>query len=225
MKLSVIIPVFNEEKNIVRVVEKVQEVKINKEIIIVDDSSTDSTRQLLNKIKLGNVRIIAHHKNMGKGAAIRSGIKVSSGDIIIIQDADLEYDPHDYYHLIEPIVTGKVEVVYGSRFKGNIKGMATSNFLANRILTLTANLLYFINITDEATCYKVFKSQILKRQNLKCNRFDFCPEITAKLSKQGIKIFEVPISYKARTKGEGKKIRWSDGFAALWALVKYRFVD
>lgn len=224
-RLSVIIPVYNEEKNISRVLEAVEKVNILKEIIVVNDFSSDDSLKELKKFKLKNLKVVNHSKNMGKGAAIRTGIKSASGDIILIQDADMEYDPQDYYELIKPIQSGEAKVVYGSRFKGTIKGMALSNLLANRILTLAANVLYFANITDEATCYKVFKSQVLKKQKLKCNRFDFCPEITAKLSKQGIKIYEVPIHYNGRTKGEGKKIRWSDGFSALWTLIKYRFTD
>lgn len=223
--LSVIIPVFNEEKDIRRVIEAVNKVKIPKEIIVVNDFSSDSSLQELKKFRLKNLMIINHSKNMGKGAAIRSGIKQAQGEVILIQDADMEYNPEDYYELVKPIQAGVAKVVYGSRFKGKIKGMAFANKLANKILTFAANVLYFINISDEATCYKVFKSDILKKQKLKCNRFDFCPEITAKLSKQGVKIHEVPIHYNGRTKGEGKKIRWSDGFSALWTLVKYRFVD
>ena len=169
--------------------------------------------------------MIHHSRNQGKGAAIRTGIKNATGDIILIQDADLEYNPKEYYQLIAPIEKGLSQVVYGSRFKGSIKNMKLSNLIANKILTLTANLLYLINISDEATCYKVFDAALLKKQKLKCNRFDFCPEITSKLSKQGIKIYEVPIHYRARTNLEGKKIRWSDGFSALWTLIKFRFVN
>ncbi len=224
-RLSVIIPVYNEEKNIGRVIEAVNKVKIPKEIIVVNDFSSDGSLPELKKFKLKSLKVVSHTKNMGKGAAIRTGIKEASGNIILIQDADMEYNPQDYYSLVKPIEDGRAKVVYGSRFKGSIKGMALANWLANKILTMTANVLYLINITDEATCYKVFKSEILKNQKLKCNRFDFCPEITAKLSKQGVKIYEVPIQYNGRTKGEGKKIRWNDGVAALWTLVKYRFTN
>jgi dolichol-phosphate mannosyltransferase len=225
MKLSVIIPVFNEGNNIKEVLKAVSKVDINKEIIVIDDFSTDTSRDELSKTKLPNLKVIHHRSNQGKGAAIRTGIKNATGDVILIQDADLEYNPSDYPKLLDPILKGKAQVVYGSRFKGTVKNMKLSNKLANRILTLTANLLYFINISDEATCYKVFQADILKKQRLQCNRFDFCPEITAKISKQGIKIHEVPIHYVARTKGEGKKIRWSDGFSALWTLIKFRFID
>ena len=225
MLLSVIIPVFNEEKNIAQVIKAVDNVKIPKEIIVINDFSSDSSSEELKKFKLKNLKVINHPKNMGKGAAIRTGIKQATGDIILIQDADMEYNPQDYYELVKPIENGQAKVVYGSRFKGTIKGMAFANLVANKILTFTANFLYLINLTDEATCYKVFRSEILKKQKLKCNRFDFCPEITAKLSKQGIKIYEVPIHYNGRTKGEGKKIRWNDGVSALWTLVKYRFTD
>jgi dolichol-phosphate mannosyltransferase len=225
MKLSVIIPVYNEEKDILQVINEVGKVELSKEIIVVDDASTDETSSLLAGLKKTNLKIFHHPYNRGKGAAIRTGIKHATGDIILIQDADLEYNPKDYSSLVAPIMEKKAAVVYGSRFKGKVKNMKFFNRVANRILTLTANLLYRISITDEATCYKVFRADILKKQKLKCNRFDFCPEITAKLSKQGVKIFEVPISYKARTQGEGKKIRWMDGFTALWALLKYRVTD
>lgn len=225
MKLSVIIPAYNEDRLIAKVINEVEKVTINKEIIVVNDFSSDTTINELGKIKLKNLKVISHPVNQGKGAAIRTGIKKATGDIIIIQDADLEYNPQDYHALIEPITTGSAQVVYGSRFKGKVKGMAVSNFLANKILTCVANLLYQTGISDEATCYKVFKSEILKKQKLQCNRFDFCPEITAKLAKQGIKITEVPITYQARSSKEGKKIRFSDGFSALWTLVKFRFTD
>lgn len=223
--LSVIIPVFNEEKNISAVLEAVISVNIAKEIIVVDDCSTDNSLNEIQKTKRKNLKIISHQKNLGKGAAIRSGIRQATGEIILIQDMDMEYSPQDYYELVKPIQKGVSRVVYGSRFKGTIKGMTFPNFVANKILTLAANILFLINISDEATCYKVFDASLLKKQKLKCNRFDFCPEITAKLSKQGVKIFEVPIHYNGRTKSEGKKIRWSDGFSALWTLIKYRFTD
>lgn len=225
MKLTVIIPVFNEEKDIQKVILAVSKVKVAKEIIVVDDASSDNTFAVLQKIKLPNLRVFYHHENHGKGAAIRTGIKNATGDIILIQDADLEYNPKEYPSLLRPILAGEAQVVYGSRFKGSVKGMKLPNRLANIILTLAANILYRINISDEATCYKVFHAQILKKQKLQCNRFDFCPEITAKLSKSGIKIYEVPISYTARSNKDGKKIRWSDGFSALWTLLKFRFID
>lgn len=225
MKLSVIIPIYNEAEKIEDVITAVAKVNIPKEIIAVDDGSSDQTRHRLEKIKLPELKIISHVINQGKGAAIRTGIKQATGDVILIQDADFEYNPEEYLSLIQPIIDKKTKVVYGSRFKGKIKNMAFPNLVANKVLTLSANLLYRVNITDEATCYKVFDAQLLKRQTLKCNRFDFCPEITAKMAKQGIRIVEVPITYKGRSRRDGKKISWWDGFSALWTLVKYRFVD
>lgn len=225
MKISVIIPTYNEEENIKKVVHSVDQIKLNKEIIVVDDGSSDSTWKRVLELKLPNLITVRHDKNQGKGAAIRTGVRKASGDIVLIQDADFEYNPEDYYALVKPIQNGTAAVVYGSRFKGTMVGMTVPNLLANKILTAVANLLYGTKLTDEATCYKVFRYDILKKQKLRCHRFDFCPEITAKISKNGIKIQEVPISYNARTIKQGKKIRWMDGFEALWALIKYRFYD
>lgn len=225
MKISVIIPVFNEEKNITKVIEEVDKVQVSKEIIVVDDASTDASAARVEEVHKTNLQLVRHERNQGKGAAIRTGIKQATGDIILIQDADFEYNPQDYHRLIKPILENGALVVYGSRFKGKITSMAWPNLVANKVLTITANLLYRTGISDEATCYKVFKAEILKRQKLHCNRFDFCPEITAKLAKQGVKIIEVPINYQGRSRQEGKKINWKDGFVALWTLLKYRFVD
>ncbi len=228
MKLSVIIPVFNEKSTIKEIIKRVLAVKIPKEIIIIDDYSTDGTREILKKIKNQNIKIIFHEKNRGKGRAIRTGIKHISGDIVIIQDADLEYDPQDYLKLAEPIKKGETKVVYGTRFpKGRESPSVLRNpfFLGNRILTIMSNILYNAKITDEPTCYKVFDSKALKSINLKCERFEFCPEVTAKVRKKGFEITEIPITYYPRSVEEGKKLKWKDGFEAIWALIKYRFVD
>ena len=234
MKLSVIIPAYNEKETISKIISRVRAVKIPKEIIIVDDGSTDGTRDILKKLKFKDVKIILQDRNYGKGYAIRTGIKRTTGDIIIIQDADLEYDPQDYPALIDPIVKGKAKVVYGTRFPKRpghpsllhpYLKLSNPYYLANKILTTAANLLYNANITDEPTCYKVFSSDVLKDINLKCIRFEFCPEVTAKVRKKGHKIYEVPISYHPRSVKEGKKINWKDGFEALWTLIKCRFSD
>jgi dolichol-phosphate mannosyltransferase len=229
MKLSVLIPVYNEEKTISKVIDIVKKAdigKVDKEIIVVDDGSKDNTLVALKKIK--GIKLIAHKKNSGKGAAIRTAIKHATGDIIIVQDADLEYDPNEYKQLIGPIITGKAKVVYGSRRlkKSNKKYSGLSFYIGGVTLTLVTNLLYpSAHITDEPTCYKVFKADVLKSINLRCTRFEFCPEVTAKVLKKGIKIKEIPISYYPRSIKEGKKINWKDGAEALWTLLKYRFVD
>ena len=233
MKISVIIPLYNENGTIEKLLKKVDSVKLDKEIIIVDDYSTDGSREWLKNLKAKNIKKVFHDKNYGKGMAIRSGIKEVSGDIVIIQDADLEYDPNDYYELVKPIQEGKAEVVYGSRILGNlIKNLRNKHteayyeyYYGGRILTLLANILYNAKITDEPTCYKVFKADIIKKINLKCKRFEFCPEVTAKVRKMGYKIHEIPIKYNPRTLSEGKKIKFRDGFEAVWTLIKYRFIN
>ena len=225
LKLSVIMPVHNEEDTIQEVLRQVQAVDLEKEIIIVDDCSSDGTREFLSQIADDNVRVIYHDQNTGKGAAIRTALPYVTGDIVIIQDGDLEYDPDDYYRLIEPIAEGRASVVYGSRFLGQITNMRSLNYIANKILALTASLLFLTWLTDEGTCYKVFKTDVLKGLDLKCTGFDFCPEVTAKVLKRGYRIVEVPISYRGRSTEEGKKIRWQDGLGAFLTLIKYRLVD
>lgn len=226
MLLSVLIPAYNEIHNIQNILNKIREVTIPKEIIVVDDGSTDGTRELLNTLKSDTIKVVFHEKNQGKGGAIRTAIEHSKGDIIIIQDADLEYDPQDYYKLIPVIESGKEKVVYGSRFlnKQN-KHSYFSFFLGGQVVTWITNILYFQNLTDEPTCYKVFDAKLLKSIKLNCTGFEFCPEVTAKIAKLGYKIPEVPISYYPRSISEGKKINWKDGVEAIWVLFKYRFVN
>ncbi|HEX6545704.1 MAG TPA: glycosyltransferase family 2 protein [Bryobacteraceae bacterium] len=229
MKISIIIPVYNEFPTLHKVLERVLEAPLPenclKEVIVVDDGSTDGTTQVLRERCRTGV-IMAHHStvNQGKGAALRTGIDLASGDIILIQDGDLEYDPNDYAAMVLPILRGETDVVYGSRFRGAARGMAWPNLIANRILTGTANLLYGQRLTDQATAYKAFRATLLKQLPLQCVRFEFCPEVTAKLSRLGHRISEVPISYNARGIADGKKIRATDGLEALWTLVKYRIV-
>jgi len=226
-KLSIIVPVYNEESTILELIERVKKVDIvlDKEIIVVDDGSSDGTSNLLKKIK--GIKVIFAEKNIGKGAAIRKGLRKVTGDIVIIQDADLEYDVRDYNRLIEPIIKRKAEVVYGSRNlnKDNKKHSGFFYYMGGIFLSWLTNLLYGTNITDEATGYKVFKTSIIKSIDLKCNKFEFCPEITAKVAKRGIKIFEVPIRYEPRSKKDGKKIKWRDGMQAIFTLIKYRLIE
>ncbi|MBS3101224.1 glycosyltransferase family 2 protein [Candidatus Woesearchaeota archaeon] len=229
-KLSVIVPVYNEEKTIARVIEEVKNTKIKgmaKEIIVVDDFSTDGTSGILKKAK-GRIKIFCHKKNMGKGAAVKTGINNSTGDIILIQDADLEYSPKEYGRLLEPIIKGNADVVYGSRINAirkNLKKMYKLHYIGNVLLTLLTNLLYNANITDMETGYKVFRKEALNDINLRARRFDFEPEITAKLLKKGYKIHEVPINFFGRKFSEGKKITWIDGVKAIFYLIRYRFAD
>lgn len=223
VKVSVIIPVYNEENHIREVLDAVHAVDLLLEVIVVDDCSTDSSHAVLDGYESApEIRIVRHDRNQGKGAAIRTGIAYATGDIVLIQDADTEYDTNDYPALIAPIVHGTATVVYGSRFLGTIEGMAGANRVANRLLTVAANVLYQAKITDEATCYKVFRADVIQGMVLNAQRFEFCPEVTAKVRKAGHEITEVPISYVGRTRDEGKKISWRDGFVALWTLVRYR---
>lgn len=226
MKLSVIIPVYNEQATIKEVLEMVRAVELEKEIIVVDDGSTDGTRDILaREAKQGDIKVSYHQVNLGKGAAVRTGLEQATGEVILIQDADLEYDPRDYHELLQPIREGEAEVVYGSRFLGRCKAMAFWNTLANKLLTLLTNLLYGTTLTDIETCYKAFRAEVIKSIPLRSRRFELEPEITSKLLRRGYRIHEVPISYTGRGQEEGKKISWQDGFIALWTLVKYRFVN
>jgi len=228
MKLSILIPVYNEKTTILKVLDIIKKVKlgnIGKEIIIVDDGSTDGTREILKNLNKKNIKIFFHKKNQGKGAAIKTGLKYITGDIILIQDADLEYDPNDYPKLLEPILKGKANIVYGSRFLKKHRPKYYFYYLGNLALNLFISLLYQKRITDMETCYKVFKRDIIKNIRLKAKGFDFEPEITTKIIKKGHKIIEVPIEYRCRSFKEGKKINWKDGIKALWYIIKYRFTD
>lgn len=231
-KISIIIPVYNEDKNIRKVISKVIKSKIKnssheikKELIIVDDKSTDNTRNILKTLEGKNIKKIYHEKNSGKGAAIRTGLSKSSGEIIIIQDADLEYNPEEYQKLINPILEEKTKVVYGSRFlnKKKNENQKFLYYMGNKTLSKITSLLYFRKITDMETCYKVIKKEVINELNLESNQFEIEPEITSKLVRKGYKIIEVPISYFPRNKQEGKKIKPSDFLKAITALLKFRF--
>lgn len=234
MLVSILIPVYNEFKTLPQVVERVANAKLpegcTKEILIIDDGSVDGTTQLIGKIadrvKAPDV-LVVHHSvvNFGKGAAVRVGIAKANGEIMLVQDGDLEYDPNDYLAILQPIVDGEADVVYGSRFMSNPAGMAFANWVANRILTVSCNVLFGARITDEATAYKAFRTSVLRQIKLVCMRFEFCPEVTAKVLRMGYGITEVPIYYNARSIAEGKKIRWYDGVDAIWTLLRYRFAS
>ena len=226
MKLSVIIPVYNEKATIQEILKQVRAVNLAHEIIVVDDGSTDGTRQLLKQEENQPGTIVLYHDhNQGKGAAVRTGFDHATGDILLIQDADLEYDPRDYPMLVRPIEEGRVKVVYGSRFLGPRKAMMFWHMLGNKFLTLLTNVLYNAILSDMETCYKVFRADVIQGIPLRSRRFEFEPEITAKVLKRGHRIFEVPISYYGREYDEGKKISWRDGPKAMWTLIKYRFVE
>ena len=235
MKLSIIIPVFNEERTIKELINRVLRVplpyKIEKEIIVVNDGSTDNTYKILQEFT-DNIKLIAHEENRGKGTAIRAGIKESTGDLVIIQDADLEYNPSDYGTLLAPIVNKKSKVVYGTRLSnyplklwGENKTVMPIHLIANKFLTFLTNLIYGSKLTDMETCYKLFTRTLLEKLNLKSEKFDFEPEVAAKILKRNKKIAEVPITVNPRTYKEGKKIGFKDGIAAIWTLLIYKFLD
>jgi glycosyltransferase involved in cell wall biosynthesis len=237
MKLSIIIPVYNERDTIREILRQVRNVKLEietnaglvaleKEIIIVDDMSTDGTRQILEEEQAqGDLVLLFHERNRGKGAGVRTGIARSTGDIVLIQDADLEYDPRDYPALLRPILEKRIQVVYGSRFLGPRKAMLFWHMLGNKLLTLVTNVLYNAILSDMETCYKVLEGDLARGLKLRSEGWGIDPEITVKVLKRGQRIFEVPISYYGREYHEGKKISWRDGFTVLWALLKYRLVD
>jgi len=224
MKLSVIVPVFNEENTIEKIIDRVKKVNIDKEIIIVDDGSTDGTREVLEKWKDENIRVIHHRRNQGKGSAIRTAIPYIEGEVVVIQDADLEYNPEDYYRLIEPILQGKAKIVYGSRFLKFNKPIYLRFLLGNKFLTWLINMLYHSRITDSYTCYKAFETDVLRNLTLRAKRFEFEAEVTVKLLKKGYELHEVPISYSPRTLREGKKINWKDALLGILTILKYRFI-
>ncbi|HET6962047.1 MAG TPA: glycosyltransferase family 2 protein [Terriglobia bacterium] len=224
-KLSVVIPVYNEKNSLLEIIRRVQAVPIEKEIILVDDFSTDGTRDLLRDVERRGFKVLYHEKNQGKGAALRTGFQRATGEFVIVQDADLEYDPNDYSKLLQPILDGRADVVYGSRFSGQRKNMTSLHTLGNLFLTGVTNLFYRTSITDMETCYKLFRRETIQGIRIECNRFNFEPEVTAKLLKRGLHIVEVPISYSGRSTSEGKKITWRDGFSAVWTLIKYRFTE
>ena len=229
MKVSIVIPVYNETHTVLTLLDRVEAVDLpDKEIIIVDDGSDDGTKEKLKSFsKSDNPRntVIFHDQNKGKGAALRRGFATATGDVIIIQDADLEYDPADYSRLLEPILEGRADVVYGSRFKGEgpHRVLYFWHYAGNKFLTLLSNMITNINLTDMETCYKVFKKEVLEQIELKENRFGFEPEFTAKVAKQDFRIYEIGISYAGRTYKEGKKIGWKDGVWAIWCLLRYGF--
>lgn len=225
MKLSVIVPAYNERDTILDTLRRVLAVNLEKQVIVVDDGSTDGTSQLLDGVKHPDLLVIHHQRNQGKGSAIRTAIPHVRGDAVIIQDADGEYDPQDYPALLAPLVSGRADVVYGSRFLGTIGYMPLANRIFNIFISLLARLLFGARLTDEGTCYKLFKASTLTSLPLKCRGFEFCPEVTAKVLKRGLRLEEVPIHYQARTALQGRKIKWHDAFTITWALLKYRFAD
>jgi glycosyltransferase involved in cell wall biosynthesis len=229
MKLSIVMPVYNECDTVREILSQVRAVEmpgVEKEILVVDDGSTDGSREILaEEAAAGDLLVFHHDHNRGKGAAVRTAIEQATGDLILIQDADLEYDPRDYPTLIRPIVEGRVTVVYGSRFLGPRKAMLFWHMLGNKLLTLTTNILYNAILSDMETCYKCFRADVIKDIPLRSRRFEFEPEVTAKVLKRGHRIFEVPISYYGREYHEGKKIGARDAPIAFWTLIKYRFVD
>ncbi len=227
MKVSVVVPVYNEVRTIKEILSAVQAVPLEKEIIIVDDGSTDGTRSCLQEMsREKDVKVLYHDRNQGKGAALRTGFGAATGDVILIQDADLEYDPREYPGLLAPIREGKADVVYGSRFlSGPHRVLFFWHYAGNRFLTLLSNALSNLNLSDMETCYKVFRREILNDITIKSKRFGFEPEFTMKVAKKGLRIYEVPISYHGRTYAEGKKIDWRDGVKAIFALFWFRFFD
>jgi len=227
MKLSILIPVFNEERTVRDILTLILGININKELIIVDDCSYDKTRDILKEYFSDNpqIKIIYHQKNLGKGEAIRTALEAATGDICIVQDADLEYSPNDYPKLMQPLEQGDCDAVYGSRFLLSRKSTALWHFLVNKFLTVLGNILFGCRLTDMETCYKMIKTDIFRKLNIESQRFEIDVEITAKLVKNGYKICEVPVSYKGRSYHEGKKITWRDGISSVIALFKYKFTN
>jgi glycosyltransferase involved in cell wall biosynthesis len=225
-KLSIVMPVYNEKDTIQKIIPRVldADVGLEKELVIVDDFSQDGTRDILAKLDDPRIKVHFHPKNMGKGSALQTGFAKASGEIVLVQDADLEYDPNEYPHLLQPILDGRADVVYGSRFlSGPHRVLFFWHYLGNKMLTTFSNMLSNLNLTDMETCYKVFKKDILEAIHLKSKRFGFEPEVTIKIAKMKVRIYEVPISYSGRDYSEGKKIGWKDGFAAIFHIIRYKF--
>lgn len=228
MKLSIIIPVYNEKNTVKKIIRQVLDVELDmeKEIILIDDGSTDGTREILENLEYPNVKVKLLEKNQGKGAALRTGFSLATGDFVIIQDADLEYDPREYPILLTPLLDGRADAVYGSRFLGGPhRVLFFWHYIGNKMLTTLSNILSNLNLTDMETCYKVFRKETLDKLTLKSKRFGIEPEITIKLAKQKCRIYEVPISYSGRDYTEGKKIGWKDGVAAIYHLIRFKFFD
>jgi len=228
MKLSIIIPVYNEKNTVNKIIQQVQNVELDmeKEIILIDDGSTDGTREILKNLEYPNVKVKLHEKNQGKGSALQTGFSLATGDFVIIQDADLEYDPREYPVLLTPLLDGRADAVYGSRFLGGPhRVLFFWHYIGNKFLTTLSNMLSNLNLTDMETCYKVFRKEILDKITIKSKRFGIEPEITMKLARQNCRIYEVPISYSGRDYTEGKKIGWKDGVAAIFHLFRFRFFD
>lgn len=227
--LSVLVPVFNEKTTVREIVARIQSVDIDKEIIMIDDYSTDGTREILKELEAenANIRVLYHERNKGKGAAIRTGIPAIQGELAVVQDADLEYSPEEYPRLVEPIVSGRADVVYGSRFKGGQAGRVHLfwHYIGNQLLTLVSNMFTNLSLTDMETCYKVFRSDLLKSIPLQANRFGFEPEITAKIARRKVRVYEIGISYDGRDYSEGKKIGWKDALAAFFFIIRYWLGD
>jgi glycosyltransferase involved in cell wall biosynthesis len=228
-KLTVVVPVYNERNTLVEVLRRMRAVElpdgIEKEIIVVDDGSTDGTRDVLRQLGDSTVRVVMLDKNQGKGAALRAGFAHATGEFVLVQDADLEYDPEDWPKLLNPVLRGRARVVYGSRFTGERRNMLLLHWIGNRFLSMTTNVLYNTTLSDMETCYKLIERTLIEEMKLSSNRFDIEAEMSAKILKRGVRIYEVPISYSGREFDEGKKITWRDGFSALYTLVKYRFRD
>jgi len=226
MKLSIIVPVYNEERTLTIILDRLFELPIDKEIIVIDDASRDGSRDILKALADEHkITFLAHDRNRGKGAAIRTGLDHAHGEYTVIQDADLEYDPHDIVRMLDTAVQHNADAVFGDRVHNPESGISYRRYYwGGRLLTVLANLLYGVHISDESTCYKMVRTSLLKSINLTCRRFEFCPEVVAKLGKRKVKIYEIPISYAPRKMEEGKKIRWRDGLVAIWTLLKLRFL-
>ena len=232
VKLSIVMPVFNERETVEEIVRRVLavEIPLEKELVIVDDGSTDGTAQVLERLgetlRGRGVRVIRHPRNRGKGAAVRTAVSATTGDFVIIQDADLEYDPNDYRAMLTPLLDGRADVVFGSRFLGGPhRVLYFWHYVGNKLITFLANAVYNINLTDMETCYKAFRGEVIRRLRLKSNRFGIEPELTAKVCKRKLRIYEVPISYSGRSYEEGKKITWRDGLKAIATILRFRFFD